>query len=227
LTVVSHLILLQQYSGEGLQDLKAVLTNGTTAINSNDEILRGNTDLRSSAIMNVARRLGVAVARLLLGTLSLTSSWDEDMTESQLEATTTSNGTRGPPGPALETAISITRHAVACTSILNSVALFSSILWLHHNVTCARLETTLALCCALGETRPSRHQTIDWALVLATADELLEEGTSDTTFVRCCNNRPCHQSPPTALERLAWIALIITRHRASVLHERVQITILD
>merc|ERR1719247_800192 len=95
--------------------------------------------------------------------------WDSHVPELLVEAAIACHRTWSPRSPLGKHAIPVTGPCCTWPGFLNCVAWKTAVPWLDQDGSCMRLETTATFGSAPGPTRPCRHVTIDWAMVLSAA----------------------------------------------------------
>jgi len=159
-------ILGQKVKCVALQRVETILTERSTAVKGNDQVLIGDADLITNAWLGVAFLLCCALWTILLGALAETTSGDQDVFLPVLEAGPACDRAWLPWSPCFEGAVTIARHGVASLCLLSGVASLATILWLRDQRTSLRANSSLTVGSALGETRPLRHDAVNWAFLL-------------------------------------------------------------
>merc|ERR1719443_767108 len=164
---VFPLVLLHELDREALYDLEAILLQGATGINGQDEILLRDADLVTGAVVRVALPHPVPILGLSLRALPLPIGRNGHSAPLLRVATAARNGARRPLGPLLELAVRVTTLGIANAwpRLLDRVARQAAVLRRDENASSVTLRA-LAYTAACAPERPLGHLTVHWALDL-------------------------------------------------------------
>merc|ERR550514_64345 len=204
-SVVHTHVPVEELGYEILEDAKTVLLNRATAVNRHDEVLPGNADLVSVAVVGVALPRPVPLPRVRLRACAGPPLHYLDPPPPLLEATVARGGARRPLRDPLEPAVAVAAATPARPALLGGVAGHAAVVCLKHDAPRPALHATVAVRAALPPAGPLGHHAVLGALDLVALPLRREEGAREAELVRRVDDVACDRLPAAAS---IWVLLV-------------------